>query len=66
MDTSGFYKLDASGALLHAPNFVWNKNYNLERNLKDGYSYPVDGWSWFDSEEEAKAFFDIEEENGAD
>jgi hypothetical protein len=51
----GFYKLD--GILLHGPNFVLNANYELRREHKDSYTYPVDGWIWFDSEEEAIAHF---------
>lgn len=53
-DTSGFYKLD-EGKLLYGPNFVSNANYDLFRENKDEHTYPVDGWSWFDSEVEASA-----------
>lgn len=51
MSTAGFYKLD--GQLLEAPNFVLNKDYTLFKETKDQYTYPVDGWYWFDSIEEA-------------
>jgi hypothetical protein len=55
-DTSGFYKLDPDGVtVLHGPNFVINANYELHREHKDTYDYPVDGWSWYNSEEEARA-----------
>ena len=54
MDTSGFYKLD--GDLLFGPNFVLNANYEMRRETKDQYNYPIDGWHWFDTEEEARAF----------
>ncbi len=53
LDTSGFYKKDGD-QLLHGPNFVLNKDYELRRETKDQPTYPVDGWSWFDSEEEAR------------
>jgi hypothetical protein len=56
-DTSGFYKLD--GDLLYGPNFVLNINYELRRETKDAHTYPTDGWYWFDSEEEARTFFDL-------
>jgi hypothetical protein len=56
-DTSGFYKLD--GDLLFGPNFVLNANYELRRETKDQHNYPIDGWSWFDSEEEARTFFGL-------
>lgn len=56
-DTSGFYKLD--GELLFGPNFVLNANYELRRQTRGQYTYPIDGWHWFDSEEEARAFFGL-------
>jgi len=65
---SGFYSLDDTMVdedgnqlkiLNHAPNFVVSSLYELRRENKDAYQYPVYGWFWFDSEEEAKAFFDI-------
>lgn len=57
-DTSGFYKLD--GSLLFGPNFVLNMNYELRRETKDRHTYPIDGWYWFDTEEEAHLFFNLE------
>jgi hypothetical protein len=60
--TSGFYKLD-SGFLLYAPNYVYNKDYELLKENQDQYTYPTDGWYWFDSEEEAKEFFQLEGES---
>ena len=53
-DTSGFYKAD-DNLLLHAPNFVLNKDFELRRETKDQQAYPVGGWHWFDSEAEAAA-----------
>lgn len=47
-DTSGFYKLNEEGVWLHAPNFVSGPNFELVRENKDDYDYPVEGWSWFD------------------
>lgn len=57
-NTSGFYKLDGS-SLLFGPNFVLNANYQLFKDKKNIYEYPVDGWYWFDSEEEARIWFDL-------
>lgn len=45
MDTSGFYKKDIDGVWYFAPNFVYNKDYELE---KDGNREAVDGWEWYD------------------
>lgn len=57
MDTSGFYKLD--GELLFGPNFVLNAKYELRRETKEDHTYPVDGWYWFDSEQQAREFFNL-------
>jgi hypothetical protein len=54
-DTSGFYKQDENGVWLYAPNFVYAPNFELLRENKDNYTYPIDGWVWFDEiPEEAK------------
>ena len=53
----GFYKLD--GELLYGPNFVLNANYELRKETKDQHTYPVDGWSWFDSEQQARLYFNL-------
>jgi hypothetical protein len=60
MDTSGFYKKeDDSEMILHGHNYVISGSYNLYRDQKDTYTYPVGGWYWFDSTEEAYAFWNI-------
>lgn len=48
-DTSGFYK-QIGDEWLFAPNFVSAPNYELMREHKDEYKYPVDGWKWFDEQ----------------
>ena len=48
-NTSGFYKLE-DGNWQYAPNFVYAPNYTLEKELKDTYSYPVEGWTWYDEQ----------------
>ena len=45
MDTSGFYKQGAEGEWYFAPNFVYSRDYELER---DGDRTPIDGWKWYD------------------
>jgi hypothetical protein len=55
MTTSGFYLSD----LTYAPNWVIAPGYQLLRSAKDSYTYPVEGWYWFDSLEQACAFFDV-------
>lgn len=57
---SGFYKReDGADTLLHGPNFVLNMDYELRAEAHAQHEYPVDGWYWFDSEEEAYAFFGL-------
>ena len=52
-DTSGFYKWDnEQNEWLFAPNKVINIDYVLERELYNTYTYPVDGWYWYDSQPE--------------
>lgn len=46
-DTLGFYKLEDDN-WLYAPNFVYGPNYTLLRENKDSYTYPVEGWEWYD------------------
>lgn len=58
-DTSGFYKNDG-GIVLYGANFVLNANYELRKNKYDQYTYPVDGWYWFDDASTAYQFFGIE------
>jgi hypothetical protein len=48
LDTSGFYKKDEEGNSLYAPNFVDHPNYTLNKENKDDYEYPIDGWTWYD------------------
>jgi hypothetical protein len=54
---AGFYKLD--GTLLYAQQWVRNANYELNAELKDTYTYPVEGWYWFDTLDEACSFFNL-------
>jgi hypothetical protein len=58
-----FFKVDADGVFHEAPNFVHAPSYSLVIADKDGYDYPVDGWTWFDTEEEAKAHFEVTNES---
>ncbi len=52
-NNSGFYKND-NGMLLFGPNDVTGPSYDLKRSDHTSYDYPVDGWTWFESEEEAR------------
>lgn len=56
-DTSGFYKLD--GALLFGPNEIIGPDIHLLREHHSEYLYPVDGWYWFEGEDEARVALDV-------
>ena len=66
-DTYGFYKLQIDfdetnnqvKNLIYGPNGVMHADYSLLKELNKDYQYPIDGWYWFDSEEQAKIFFNI-------
>ena len=47
-DTSGFYKLTDT-EVLFAVNTVSSPEVALTRDTKDSFTYPQDGWYWFDS-----------------
>lgn len=57
MNEEGFYKVD--GGLLYAPNLVSGPWGDLVAEDHESYTYPVEGWYWFDSEADARAFFGI-------
>lgn len=54
-----FYK-DDNGSLLVGENFVYSPTVTLKKEDKDTYTYPQDGWYWFDTEDEAYSFFGLE------
>jgi len=56
MNNSGFYKKDNT-QILYAPNIVEGPNYMLAIEDKDNYSYPVDGWIYAGSIDEAIYIF---------
>jgi hypothetical protein len=53
IDTSGFYKKEDSGLLYGT--VVLNANYELRRDTHEQNTYPIDGWYWFNSKEEAES-----------
>lgn len=57
-NTKGFYKFNEE-ALFYAPNFVECDSYKLVIEEKENYNLPVDGWYYFESEVEAKEFFNL-------
>ena len=53
-----FYKND-NGQLLEAPNFVYSKDYTLEAAQHATFTYPIDGWKWFSTEDDARAEYNL-------
>lgn len=58
--TQAFYKLHQD-QLLSAPNSVLHATYELHADLHETYTYPVDGWTWFESASAARAHFGLPE-----
>lgn len=57
--SDGFYKLDTDGSLRYAKNASYSSTINIFREEKDNYEYPIDGWYWFDTLEDAVLFFNL-------
>lgn len=55
-----FYKV-IDGEFIGTP-YVLGTNLILVQDNKDQFEYPVEGWYWFDTEEEARTFFNVEPE----
>ncbi len=63
-EEKGFYKLEPSNKgrtqLIHG-RILLNKDWTLDIDLKDTYTYPVDGWTYYDSFDEAAVGFNLTE-----
>ena len=55
----GFYKKDNDNVLF-GEKAVYNSNYTLLIENKESYSYPIDGWYYFDTKAEAYSAFGLE------
>lgn len=51
-----FFKYEDEN-LLHAEDLVSHRDYILRASLRETYTYPKDGWYWFETKKEAMAFF---------
>lgn len=56
----GFYFLDENNNLIYGPNEICDAGFHLVKEDHESYNYPICGWYWFDSEEEARLFFEID------
>lgn len=50
-------------SLIVVENFVYTPNFSMTKETKDEFDYPIDGWYWFDSKDEAYSFFGIDKNN---
>jgi hypothetical protein len=57
MNNQGFYKKEDT-TILYTPSIVQGPSYVLFAENKSEYDYPVDGWIWAESEEDAIAYFE--------
>jgi hypothetical protein len=51
-----FYKKE-NDELLSAPNFVAMPDITLTAEEKDQHTYPINGWYWFDTLDDAISFY---------
>lgn len=56
-----FYKL-IDTTLHYGPHVQYPDGDILHPEITDMTTLPIDGWYWFETEEEAKTFFGIKEE----
>jgi YHS domain-containing protein len=56
-----FFKLLENGDFTFG-QYVHSVDYMLVEESKDSYTYPIDGWYYFATEDEAKTFFGISDE----
>lgn len=63
-EEKGFYKLEegARRDILLFATHLESKEFTLDVSLKDTYTYPVDGWKYFDSLAEACVDYSLNEE----
>ena len=64
-EEKGFYKLEVGAKrsmMIHGTHLL-NKDYTLHISQKDTYTYPVDGWIYFDTCAEACQHFGVSEED---
>lgn len=54
-----FYKIE-NNELLSGPQVSFPDGSFIHIELKDQYTFPFNGWYYFETEEEAKSFFNLE------
>lgn len=54
-----FFKLNDNGTIIECPLFVCSPDYTLIADEHASYTYPVDGWYWYDTADEAASALNI-------
>lgn len=65
ISTAGFYKF-TNNELRHAPTSVHAPNFTLIAANHASYTYPVEGWHYFDSYEAAESYFELNSASNTD
>lgn len=55
-----FYKKTSDTSIMDAQVSIKSPDYELLSDNRETYNYPIDGWYWFDTEDEAYEFFQVE------
>ena len=64
-DPGGIYVKDSVASdstrfnVVFAENGISSNGWEIRRELKDSYSYPVHGWTWFENENDALVEFKL-------
>lgn len=51
---AGFYKFSMTDGLQYAPNFIAGPGFDITSETHSKFTYPVNGWYWFDTLTDAK------------
>lgn len=58
MDQQAFYKIEQN-ELIFGKYIVFPDHSELRVELKDTYTYPINDWYYFDTEKDARLFFNL-------
>lgn len=50
-----FYRIHNNEYLKKSEKYVFGPNFQLVADLHEQYKYPVEGWHWFETDEEASS-----------
>lgn len=59
MNGAGFYKVDPGAGLLYGADVWMPGGIHLTLATKDNFTYPIQGWSYFTDEVQARTFYGL-------